>query len=156
MPSIRSTIGNFEHLVHDTISSVLASARTQIQNLVGTATSRLSNIWSGGFTGMSEQGMADLKAQLSSYCQDVQDLIDSFDQTGDITSALRGEVQTAAYDFIAAIKSLLQAYVSTMRQEIDEADEAYRNFASSDKSISQDVESSASDIRSNANNIRLD
>lgn len=154
--SIRSTVGNFTHSVQDNISSLLATAKTQVENIVGSTTTSLTNIWSGGFTGMSESGMAELKTQLSNYCQEIQDLIESFDQTGDITMALKGDVQTAAYDFIAAIKTLLQAYVSTMRQEIEEADEAYRNFMASGQSISQDVSDAASDIRSNANSIRLD
>ena len=156
MGSIRSTIGNMTHNVQDTLSSVLTTARTQIENIVGSTTTTLSNLWSGGFTGMSESGIAELKIQLSNYCQDVQNLIDSFDQTGDITSALQGDVQTAAYDFIAAIKTLLQAYVSTMKQEITEVDEAYQNFIASGQSISQDVTSAASDIRSNASSISLD
>lgn len=154
--SIRSTVGNITHSVQDTLSSVLTTAKTQIENIVGTTTTSLTNIWSGGFTGMSESGMAELKTQLTNYCQEIQELIESFDQTGDITVALKGDVQTAAYDFIAAIKTLLQAYVSTMKQEIAEADEAYRNFLASGQSIAQDVSDAASDIRSNASNISLD
>ena len=156
MASVRSTVGNITHNVQDNLANVLNIAKTQIENIVGTTKTSLTNIWSGGFTGMSEAGMQELKTQLSNYCQKIQDLIAGFDQTGDITSALKGEVQTAAYEFIDAIKELLQAYVSTMRQEIQEADEAYSNFMSSAQSISQDVSSSASDIRSNASSIRLD
>lgn len=154
--SIRSTVGNIAHNVQDRLASVLSSERTKIENIVGTTTTSLSNIWSGGFTGMSETGIADLKTNLTNYCQKIEDLIGEFDQTGDITSALKGDVQTAAYDFIAAIKTLLQAYVSTMRQEIDEVDEAYRNFVASGQSISQDVNAAADDIRSSASSISLD
>ena len=106
MPSIRSTVGNIAHNVQDTINSVLTTAKTQIENIVGGAQTQLTNIWSGGFTGMSETGINELKTQLTNYCNEVQDLIDSFDQTGDITSALKGDVQTAAYEFIDAIKKL--------------------------------------------------
>ena len=154
--SIRSTVGNITHSVKDTLSSTLTTAKTQIENIVGNTTTSLSNIWSGGFTGMSETGIADLKTQLTSYCKEIQDLIDGFDQTGDITSALKGDAQEAASDFIAAIKTLLQAYVSTMKQEIDEADEAYNNFVASGKSIATDVKDAATDIRSNASSISLD
>lgn len=154
--SIRSTIGNITRNVQDTLSTTLTTAKTQIENIVGSTTTSLSNIWSGGFTGMSETGIAELKTQLTNYCQEIQDIIEGFDQTGDITSALKGEVQTSAYDFIAAIKTLLEAYVSTMKQEIEEADEAYQNFLTSSQSIAQDVNDAASDIRSNASSISLD
>lgn len=154
--SIRSTVGNFAFNVQDNISSVLTTTRSQIENIVGSTTTALSNVWSGGFVGMSQSGMDDLKTKLTDYCDGLQLAIDGFDQNGDITSALQGEVQTAAYDFIAAVKELLQAYVSTLKQEIAEADQAYNNFMSSGKSISQDVENAASDIRSNASQISLD
>ncbi len=154
--SIRSTVGNMNHSFKDTISSTLTTIKTKLEGIVGSTSTALSNIWSGGFTGMSESGMTALKESLKTYCQEIEELIASFDQRGDITSALKGEVQDASYEFIAAIKELLQAYVSTMKQEIAEADQAYQNFVSSGKSISQDVQNSASDIRSNASSIRLD
>ena len=43
-----------------------------------------------------------------------------------------------------------------MKQGIRESQQAYENFLASGKSISQDVQSAASDIRSNAASIRLD
>ena len=136
--SIRSTVGNMNHSFKDTISSTLSSVKTRLENIVGSTSTALSNIWEGGFTGMSEAGMTELKSSLTTYCQDIEDLISGFDQSGDITSAL------------------LQAYVSTMKQEIAEADQAYQNFLKSGTSISQDVTGSASEIRSNASEIRLD
>lgn len=154
--SIKSTIGGFIRDVQDNLSSILVTAKTQIEGIVGGIGASLSDIWSGGFTGMSEAGIAELKVQIGKYISDVQALIDGFDQTGDITSALKGDTQTAAYDFIAAIKKLLQAYVSTMKQELAEVDEAYTNFMASSQSIAQDVNEAASDIRSNASQISLD
>lgn len=154
--AISNVVGNFTHNVRDSLSTTLTTAKTQIENIVGSTSTSLSNVWSGGFTGMSDAGMSELKTQLTTYCQEIEDLIESFDQSGDITSALKGDVQTATYDFIAAIKTLLKAYVSTMKQEIAEADEAYNNFLQAGQSISQDVNDAASDIRSNASSIRLD
>ena len=156
MGNIQSTIGNITRGVEANLSGKLTNLGTQIESIVGNATASLSNIWAGGFTGMSETGIIELKDALSKFCDEIQAKIDSFDQTGDITSAFKGKSQTAVYEFIAAIKTLLQAYVSTMRVEIDEAEEAYRNFASSDQTISQNVQSAASEIRSNASSIRLD
>ncbi len=156
MGNIRSTVGNITHNVQDTISSVLNTASIKMENIVGTVQTGLTNMFSGGFIGMSADGMAELTNILRNYCEEVQGIISGFDQTGDITSALKGDVQDAAYDFIAAIKQLLEAYVSRMLQEIDEANQAYENFMKSGQSISQDVQTAAQDIRSNADEIRLD
>ena len=154
--SIRSALGNISHNVNDVLSTVLSTSKIQVENIIGTSTTSLSNVSSGGFTGMSESGLAELKTHLTSYCEEVQGIIGEFDQTGDITSALKGEAQTAAYDFIASIKELLQAYVSTMKQEIEEIDEAYNNFINASQSIATDTRNDADEIRSNASSISLD
>ena len=83
-------------------------------------------------------------------------MISSFDQEGDITQALKGDPQTAAYDFIDAVKKLLVAYVSQMRKEISEMDDAYASFVESGKSIASDVNAAAQDIRANAEAIKID
>lgn len=154
--SVKSALDNIQHSVEDNISSVLATGRTTFSNIVGSATTSLTNIYSGGFTGMSETGLAELKQAIDSYCNDIEEIISSFNQEGDISSAFRGNIKDAAYDFIETVKELLQAYVSTTRQELKELDEAYQNFLAADKSVSVDVLNDASDIRSNANSIRLD
>lgn len=156
MGNIKSTVGNITRGVDAFSSGKITLVKSKIESLIGNTTASLSNIWSGGFTGMSESGMLELKDALSKYCDEIQAKIDSFDQTGDITSAFKGRIQEGMYDFIDATKLLLQSYVSTMRVEIDEAEEAYKNFAGSDLSISQDIQSAAQDIRSNASSIRLD
>src|SRR5574344_77442 len=122
---IRDTVGQLSRSFHDIISEALGKGNTIVNNTVGTVNTGFSNIWAGGFTGMSKSGMEELKTSLTTYVKEVQEIIDGFDQTGDITSALKGDVQTAAYDFIAAIKELLKAYVSLLRQEIEQADKAY-------------------------------
>lgn len=154
--SIRSTLGNITHNAEDFISNIFNGARTALENIVGNVSTSLSNIWSGGFVGMSESGIDELCSQIENYCQSIEAQIAQFDEKGNIENALKGDVQVAAADFIAAVKQLLQAYVSTMRQEIAESHEAYTNFVNSGKSIAQDVESAASDIRSNADSIKLD
>ena len=156
MAGIRSTTGNITHNAPDNMASNLSNSKQFVESVIGKIGMQFTQLWSGGFRGMSEQGIAELKTQITKYCESVQDVINSFDQTGDITSALKGEVQTAAYDFIAAIKELLQAYVSTMRQEIQEVQEAYDNFVKAGSSIASDVRSNADDVRSDAARISLD
>ena len=154
--SIRSTSGNFLRNFKDNISSLLSSSKSRLDSIVGQAKTSLGNLFSGGFTGMSESGMETLVQEIDKYCQSIEAKIAEFNEKGDIEVALKGDVQVAAMDFVAAIKELLQAYVSTMRQEVSEAREAYQNFLAAGKQISQDVQSAASDIRSNAADIRLD
>lgn len=148
--SIQSVVGNIQHKVGETIDSTLGTARTTWENIVGGVTTGFTNLWSGGFVGMSEGEIGNLKTALQTYCDEIQGIIDGFDQRGDITDAYKGEIQNAAYEFIAAVKELLKAYVAQMKKELSEIDEAYANFQASSQSVAQNVTSDAEQIRSNA------
>lgn len=154
--SIRSTVGNFSHNVSDNISTALNTAKTQFSNIVGTAKTGLSSVWAGGFVGMSDSGFSELDTAITNYIAEVQDIINGFDETGDISSAFQGELQEAAYDFIEASKETLTAYVSFLKQDQEEMKEAYENFKLAASSVASDVRANAESIRSNANSIRLD
>lgn len=154
--SIRSFLGNTVNVIGDTASSVINSARITLENIVGTVTTGFSTLWEGGFTGMSAQGVEDLKSALQKYCGDIEGIISGFDQTGDISSALKGDAQQAAIDFIDAIKAMLEAWVTQIKANIAELEEAYKLFSEDNKSIAQDIQQAASDIRQNAEQIRLD
>lgn len=108
------------------------------------------------FVGISEQGFADLKTAFNTYINKMEDIINGFNEKGDIEIALRGDMQTQMVDYIASIKELLVAYVTQMRQNFDDMDAAYEAFKSGDTTIGQNVSSEASDIRSKAGTIRLD
>lgn len=154
--SIQSTVGNIKHSVGDTVSTVVSQGKSRLESIINSTTTSFRNVWSGGFAGMSDTGIQELKNQLNKFCKEIDDLISSFDQEGDITQALKGDPQTAAYEFIDAVKKLLVAYVSQMRKEISEMDDAYASFVESGKSIASDVNAAAQDIRANAEAIKID
>ena len=154
--SIQSTVGNIKHSVGDTVSTVVSQGKSRLESIINSTTTSFRNVWSGGFAGMSDTGIQELKNQLNKFCKEIDDLISSFDQEGDITQALKGDPQTAAYEFIYAVKKLLVAYVTQMRKEISEMDDAYASFVESGKSIASDVNAAAQDIRANAEAIKID
>lgn len=154
--SVQSVLGNLKHEFDDRVNDALTGGKAFFDNLVGTTSASMGNMWSGGFVGMSESGMEQLKQAIETYCKEIEAIIDEFNEEGDIDNALKGEVNTAARDFIRAVKQLLQAYVSTMRQGKDEANEAWNNWKQASQDISQNVTSDAEQIRSNAKQIRID
>lgn len=154
--SVKSTVNNLVHDVEDTLSTAITTAKSSIQNIVGTAKSSLSNVWSGGFTGMSKTGLEELKTQITNYCNDIQSIINEFDVDGNIEVALKGDLQLAAQDFIKATKEILNAYVSTIKEELDVVDEAYDNYSKSAAQIKTDVTADADQIRSDAKKIQID
>ena len=155
--SIRSTVNNFVNKVDAKIDDAFTVARTRVENIIGSATTGVKNLWSGGFFGMSESGLADLKTALSNYITAVKDVIAGFDAKGDFGVALKGtNLDPAVTEFIAAVKELLQAYVAALEVELAEIDTAYTNFQSSEQSVASDVQSAADDVRGSASEIKLD
>lgn len=154
--SIRSTVGSITHNLGNDINSAISTGRTLMENIVGSTSTQLSNIWGGGFTGMNHDEIGNLRDHLWFYASEVEELINSFNEEGDISISLKGDAQIAAIEFIKAVKQMLQAYVSTLKQEISEIDEAYQNFLTANSSVASDVQSAADEIRQNAQQIRLD
>ena len=154
--SLQSVVGNTKVGAQNAISNILSTATSSIQNIIGNAKTGLSNIWSGGFAGMSESGMADLKTALKNYCDAIEAQINTFDEEGNISNAYKGNINNAAREYIRSIKELLNAYVTQMKANISEADEAYQNYMTGSESLSQSVSSDAESIRSEASKIRLD
>ena len=154
--SLQSRVGDIVNQVEDQINNLVSQASTSFENTVGSISTNLNNIWSGGFAGMSDQGMETLKSALTTFCNDLQATINGFDEQGNLEVALKGEAQAAAVEFVSAVKQLLQAYVSRMKQQIAEADQAYQNWLAASGGLASDVRSDATEIRNNANSIKLD
>jgi hypothetical protein len=153
--SVKSVVGNLSRNVGDKISSYHSIGQSIIEKTLSHLGTRASNIWDGGFVGMSASGVEDLKKNMDKYCNDVQDIVKYFDANAVISEAIKGtEIEAAIHQYLNSIKELLMAYVGTMRQEIAEINEAYENFVvTTQGNISKDVEGVASDITSEAEKI---
>ena len=153
--SVKSVVGNLEHGINDSISTALRSAKQLVDQAVGDLANRAVHIWDGGFIGMSYDGVGNLKASLKKYCETIQEQIDKFNANAEIDKAIKGTViEYAMHQYLDSVKDLLKAYVSTLKQEIAELDEAYANFVvTTQASISRDVEAVASDITKEAQEI---
>lgn len=156
--SVQSVVGNFTKTVQDTISNTLHNTKGAIENIIGTVNAHASSFWDGGFVGMSYEEKEAFKEHLGKYVDDVQSIIDGFDANATISMAIKGkDIEPAVHDYLNSMKQLLKAYVSTVKQEIAEIDEAYENFVGqAQRSISSDVETMSSDIKNQAEKVSLD
>lgn len=154
--SLQSVIGGLAGAKDNVNDAILAQSRARLENIVGNIGAGLSNFWDGGFAGIDENGFEDLKAAIRKYCDVIEGIIAEFNEQAKMESAYKGSIQEASVDFIRSVKEILQAYVSTMKRNIDDANLAFQNYKSGAQQISQNVISDASDIRSEASKIRLD
>lgn len=156
--SIKSISGNVGSYLNNTAETGLAYGRNLLNNVTNTVSTSLGNIWSGGFAGISQTEVeGTLIPAIEKYCETIEGQISSFNAEGDLSQTFAGEkMQAAAGDYVSAIKELLQAYVSTMRQEIARVRQAYEAWNSGTASVASNASSNASEIRSAANSIKLD
>ncbi|NLC48222.1 MAG: hypothetical protein GX758_02560 [Tenericutes bacterium] len=154
--SVQSTIATVNNAADNLRDADLAQARARLENIVGSIGTGLSNFWDGGFAGIDENGLEGLKNAIRKYCSGVEGIIEEFNEQAKMESAYKGSIQEASVDFVKSVKEILQAYVSTMKRNIDDANLAFQNYKAGAQQISQNVISDASDIRSEASKIRLD
>ncbi len=154
--SIQSAFGNITSAVDNGLDSAISVAKAALGNIVGSVGTALSNLWSGGFAGIDENNFESLKQAIITYCDEVDEIINGFNQEGNLEVAYKGAIKDAASDFVGAVKEILVAYVSTMRRNIAEADTAFQNYKQAAQSIAQDVQADAANIRSEAQKVKLD
>jgi len=154
--SVQSGISGVHSIQSNVVDTIISSARTYFENLIGTLGTTLSNFWDGGFAGINENGLEDLVSAINTYCANIQGLIDEFNENAAVEIAYKGAIQIAAADFIKSVKEILQAYVSTIRRNVEESRVAFQNYAQGAQQISQSVSSDAQSVRSKANEIKLD
>ena len=154
--SIQSTVGNITHSVQDGFNEISNRASSTLQGIVGTISTSVTNLYSGGFVGLSREGMAELDTALEEYIGELEETINGFNEEADAGDAYAGQIKTAVHEYVVAVQALLSAYVTRLRQEIDEANEAFNNMHQADQDISQNVTSDAGDVTSDAQSIRVD
>ncbi len=154
--SLQSLVGNVTSKVGNTVQDVVGQAKAHITNIFGTVKTGFSNIWGGGFAGIDENGLETLKGSIDTYCQGIEDTIKGFNEDANIEQAYKGVVGDAVRAYCEGVKELLAAYVSTMRTEKEDANTAFQNWKAAASQLASDITADADQIRSQANEIRVD
>lgn len=154
--SIQSSVGNFTRNAQESVRSVISSATGRLDGIVGSATTTVSNVFSGGFVGISVTNADSLKNAINNYIQGVQDTINGFNENANLENAYKGEVQVATQEFLRAVKQLLQAHITQMRVNLKEFDEVIANYTQGATDLGSQVTQQADEIRQNATQIKID
>lgn len=153
---IQDYVNNTKNNVGDTITDLLNRAKTAVENIVGTATTGFTSLWSGGFTGMGYDGMLALVQAIDQYCDTLEATIDQFNEEASRDNAYKGDINEAVGVYVDAMQAILKAYVSTIRKETEEAAAAYRTMNEAQKGFAQNTTDDASAMEQNAQSIRVE
>lgn len=156
--ALRADLGNTVKGIGDRISTFINTAKNTVETTIGTVTSHVGSIWSGGFSGMSEAGKEDLKTAMQQYINTVNDIINGFNAEGQIDNALKGtELETGVHEFLNSMKKLFTAYVEALKLEQDELEEAYNTWVNKNQgSLVTQIQSDKQEIEKAAANVELE
>ena len=117
-----------------------------------------SNIYEGGFAGISQEGIGQLKDYIDEYASKLEKIISEFNADAPLKAGLAdgSEAQKAASSFIVKVKDFLIAYVNTVRIYGTRAQEAYENYKKADVSIGGSTDDTAKAVESSKSSIELD
>lgn len=154
--SLKTFTENLGNGIANRVNQAVTHAKSAIGNIIGTAKASFTSIWDGGFAGISEQGIEELKNALKQYCAAIEDHIASFNTAVPTEGAFAGPIRDASVDYLESIKDLLKAYVSTMKVNLDDLDAAFAAYMKQSNELAANIRSDAESIRSQAAQIKLD
>lgn len=151
--SLQSLIGDVKTSVGQNINSFLDNAWSAVNGTADKIGTYVANIWDGGFAGVSN--FEELKSAISEYSKNVQTIVDEYDASADLDQTFKGVAAGALPEFIAATKSLLDAYAKLVEKWNVELDEAFEKYTSGDQTLSQNVSQDAQQVQSAAQNVDI-
>ena len=124
-----------------------------------------ADIASGGFAGINMDNIGQISRDVKQLIIDpISDILEAFGGTEEtVKKGLKGKAADAATEYIAAIKTLLNAYISTYNGFINLAGSAAQGFVDNDagnqqiiQSATQSVQQMAKDMEVEAQDINID
>ena len=150
---LQALIGDVKSTVGNNIKSFLESAWGAVSGISANIGSFVANVWSGGFAGVSN--FEALKTAITNYANKVQEIIDEYDTKADLEQTFKGKAGEEMTTFIAATKSLLDAYVKLVTKWKEELDDAYEKYQQGDTSLQSNVASDAQAVEQAAQNVSI-
>lgn len=154
--SLQSSLGNIASSIGNDIAGAVNSISAKLNGILGNAKSQITSIWDGGFVGIDMSNAPMIADALEKYISTIQSTLDKFNQITDIDRALKGASAEAAKEFLDAIKELMSAYVTQMRQDSRDLQEIMANYEHGSQDIAKQVSTNAQAIKAAAEEIRLD
>ena len=150
---IQSIIGDVKSTVGNKIKSFLDTAWGAVSGLSNNIGTFVANVWGGGFAGVSDFGA--LKSAVTSYSNNVQEIINQYDTKADLETTFKGKAGEEMTTFVVATKSLLDAYVKLVEKWNNELDEYYERYQQGDTTLQANVASDAQAVEQAAQKVDI-
>lgn len=115
----------------------VSSAKSTVQGWAGTAFTVAAN--GSNFVGMDYQQVPTIRDAIRTYVKNIQTVADGLNTDADASQAVHGEITEQTKKYLAAIKDITDAYVSTLLVYSDKMQEYYEAYGKSDTTLANDV-----------------
>lgn len=126
----------------------ISGAKSTVQGWAGTAFTVASN--GSTFVGMNYSAVPTIRDAIRAYVKNIQTVADGLNTDADANQAVHGEITAETKKYLAAIKEITDAYVSSLLVYSDKMQEYYEAYSKSDTSLASDVGQEASSLSSTA------
>lgn len=153
--SIRSDFGDFSNLTAVSLDTLFSAGKNALNSILGIGATLGGNLFSGGFTGISEEGLTELKSKITDLITELEDHIKEFNGH-QLETAIKGPLLQATEDYFTEVKNYLSRYVEGLKASINDIETARINFNQGASNAAKDVVSDAQDVKAAGENIKLD
>ena len=154
MNGIGNAVSDITNKVGNRIENAWNSVSSTVSGIANDVGTWVSNLWDGGFAGVSD--FEALKAAVTQYVADTQQIIDEFKTDSDLSVTIKGEAQTALANYVTVTKQALQSYVSVLNIWKDDLDMVYEAYQSGAQAVSSNINDSSDILQDAVKNIDSD
>lgn len=150
---IASNAGSF--ITHGT-NSIMTESSSVLKSLVGSTYKSLESAWTGGFVGLSEENIYEVKDVIEDMVRKVEDCVYDFKYKVDFSEGFKGVVKETAEEYLTGVMEALTSFVSTYRELEKTLEQAALAMEEGDRANKASIEEALAEIREASNRMRVD
>ncbi len=153
---IRAGLGNIGASIKSAWDNSIQSIFAQTQGIFDAAVTKIGSIYTGGFIGINADRWPEIKTAVETLITQASSELAKFQELANRDDAIKGQASTALGGYLLNAQKLLDAYVTTYRNFIKDAETALGAMQEGDTQNAQNMNEASSPIEAEANSIRVD
>ncbi len=153
---IRAGLGNIGASIKSAWDNSIQSIFAQTQGIFDAAVTKIGSIYTGGFIGINADRWPEIKTAVETLITQASSELAKFQELANRDDAIKGQASTALGGYLLNAQKLLDAYVTTYRNFIKDAETALGAMQEGDTQNAQNINEASSAIEAEANSIRVD
>lgn len=105
-----------------------------------------STLLTGDFVGMDYSRVPIIRASIRDYVTSIKTELEKLNTEAETSNAFKGQIESAVKEYVLAINTAANAYVSQLLQYSDKMQEVYEKYVQHEQELSQQVKSQGTEL----------